>query len=58
MKDLEALHDRCAAQLKSYVTPMGSEMYYRYQESMIEEAMAALSVLLQRSQGGGTAPAA
>ena len=58
MKDLEALHDRCAAQFKSYVTPMGSEMYYRYQESMIEDAMAALSVLLQRSKGGGTAPAA
>jgi len=29
MKDFEALRARCQAQLQSYVTPMGREMYYR-----------------------------
>jgi TRAP-type uncharacterized transport system substrate-binding protein len=53
MKDLEALHTRCQAQLTSYVTPMGSEMYYRYQEDLIEQAITALSALLGRS-GGST----
>jgi TRAP-type uncharacterized transport system substrate-binding protein len=49
MKDLEALRSRCQAQVeKSWVTPMGSEMYYRYQESLTEEAIAALSALLAR----------
>jgi TRAP-type uncharacterized transport system substrate-binding protein len=56
MNDLEALRARCAAQLQSYVTPMGRELYYRYQESMIEEALAALSVLLRRSQGDAGEP--
>ena len=33
MKDLEKLRDLCKAQVEtSWVTPMGSEMYYRYQE--------------------------
>ena len=49
-KDFEALRARCQAQLESFVTPMGREMYYRYQESLIEEAIAALSILLARSQ--------
>jgi TRAP transporter TAXI family solute receptor len=52
MKDLEALRKRCQAQVEtSWVTPMGSEMYYRYQESMTEEAIAALSALLARPNG-------
>ena len=54
MKDLEALRTRCAAQLQSYVTPMGSEMYYRFQESMIVDAIAALSALLGRPEGKRT----
>ena len=36
----------------SFVTPMGSEMYYRYQELLIEDALATLSDLLRRSGGG------
>jgi TRAP transporter TAXI family solute receptor len=49
MKDLEALRTRCQAQVEtSWVTPMGSEMYYRFQESMTEDAIAALSALLAR----------
>src|SRR5271165_255052 len=50
VKDLEALRARCEALLKSSVTPMGREMYYRYQESRIGEAIAALSVLVKRSE--------
>jgi flagellar biosynthesis regulator FlbT len=51
LKDFEALRARCVAQLQSFVTPMGRELYYRYQESMIEESMAALSTLIGRWDG-------
>jgi uncharacterized protein len=47
MKDFDALRRRCEEQLGSLVTPMGSEMYYRYQEWLIDEARAALSALLR-----------
>jgi TRAP-type uncharacterized transport system substrate-binding protein len=49
MNDLEALRLRCEHQTRSMVTPMGREMFYRYQESMIEEAQAMLAALLRRS---------
>jgi TRAP-type uncharacterized transport system substrate-binding protein len=48
MKDLEALRLRCQEQLRSVVTPMGSEMFYRYQESLIEDAQTMLAALLHR----------
>ena len=48
IKDLEVLQARCLAQLQSFVTPMGREMYYRYQESLIEEAIGSLTALLGR----------
>jgi hypothetical protein len=48
MKDFDALRRRCEDQMSSYVTPMGSEMYYRYQEWLIDEARAALAVLLRQ----------
>jgi TRAP-type uncharacterized transport system substrate-binding protein len=47
IKDFDALHRRCEEQLVSYVTPMGSEMYYRYQEWLIDEAKAVLTALLR-----------
>ena len=47
MKDFDALRRRCEEQLSSYVTPMGAEMYYRYQEWLIDEAKAALAALLR-----------
>jgi uncharacterized protein len=47
MKDFDALRRRCEDQLSSYVTPMGSEMYYRYQEWLIDEARLALAALLR-----------
>ena len=49
MKDLEALRLRCEDQLRSMVTPMGREMYYRYQEALIKDAQAMLADLLRRS---------
>jgi TRAP-type uncharacterized transport system substrate-binding protein len=48
-KELEALRLRCERQLRSVVTPMGREMYYRYQESLIEDAQVMLADLLRRS---------
>jgi hypothetical protein len=54
LKDLEALRLRCEEQLRSMVTPMGSEMFYRYQEQLIEDAQAMLGDLLRRS--GAKAP--
>jgi len=48
MKDFEALRQLCEDQLKSLVTPMGREMYYRYQEWLIDEARAALAALLRQ----------
>ena len=47
MKDFDALRRRCEDQMSSYVTPMGVEMYYRYQEGLIDEARAALRALLR-----------
>jgi TRAP transporter TAXI family solute receptor len=47
MQEFDALRRRCEEQLSSYVTPMGSEMYYRYQESLIDEAKAVLAALLR-----------
>jgi hypothetical protein len=49
MKDLEALRLRCENQLRSMVTPMGREMYYRYQEFLIKDAQAMLAELFRRS---------
>lgn len=48
VKSLEALRVRCQEQMNSIVTPMGSEMFYRYQESLVEDALAMLADLLRR----------
>jgi TRAP transporter TAXI family solute receptor len=48
MRDFDALRRRCEDQLKSLVTPMGREMYYRYQEWLIDESKAALAALLRQ----------
>jgi TRAP-type uncharacterized transport system substrate-binding protein len=50
MKDFDALRRRCEDQLRSLVTPMGREMYYRYQEWLIDEARAALAALLRSAK--------
>ena len=45
---LQALRARCQRQTNSFVTPMGDEMYYRYQQALIDEAITTLAALLQR----------
>ena len=47
--ELAALRGRCQRQVASMMTPMGDEMFYRYQEFRIEEALQMVATLL----GGG-----
>jgi len=37
---------------------MGDEMFYRYQESLIDEATTTLALLLERRAGDVNSPAA
>ena len=48
--ELAQLRARCQRYAASIVTPMGDEMFYRYQESLIDEATTTLALLLQRSK--------
>jgi hypothetical protein len=41
------LRARCERQAKSFATPMGDEMFYRYQQSLIDDTTAVLKTLLQ-----------
>ena len=45
------LRIRCRRYTSSLVTPMGDEMYYRYQESLIDETITTLGSLLQNTRG-------
>jgi len=45
-RDFGVLHLRCRKLLNSIFTPMGSEMFYRYQQSLIESDLAMLKALL------------
>ena len=47
--DFEDVRQKCLGSLTSWVTPMGVEMYYRYQESLIVDAQSMVKQLLQRS---------
>jgi len=49
MERLVELRARCQRQTSSIVTPMGDEMFYRYQQSLIDEAATTVGALLQRS---------
>jgi TRAP-type uncharacterized transport system substrate-binding protein len=51
MDRLAALRARCQRQTNSIVTPMGDEMFYRYQQSLIDEAATTLGALLPRVRG-------
>jgi uncharacterized protein len=42
---------RCQRYTSSFVTPMGDEMYYRYQRSLIDEAITTLGSSLQKTAG-------
>jgi TRAP-type uncharacterized transport system substrate-binding protein len=46
---LVELRARCQRQASSIVTPLGDEMYYRYQQFLIDEATTTLAALLQSS---------
>jgi uncharacterized protein len=46
---LVELRGRCQRQVSSIVTPLGDEMYYRYQQFLIDEATTTLAALLQCS---------
>jgi TRAP-type uncharacterized transport system substrate-binding protein len=48
MRRLVELRARCQRQTNSFVTPMGDEMFYRYQQSLIDEAATTVGALLQR----------
>ena len=45
---LEALAERCRRQSLSILVPMGAEMFYRYQESLIAELLYALRLYRER----------
>jgi len=49
MGQLVELRARCQRQTNSLATPMGDEMFYRYQQFLIDEATTTLGVLLRRS---------
>ncbi|HKO93791.1 MAG TPA: hypothetical protein VJU61_21705, partial [Polyangiaceae bacterium] len=48
VRQLEGLAERCRRQSLSFLVPMGQEMTYRYQESLITEALAVLRGFLER----------
>jgi len=49
MEQLTALRARCQRHVASIVTPMGDEMFYRYQQALIDEAITTLGALLSPS---------
>jgi hypothetical protein len=46
---LAMLRARCERRAKSFATPMGDEMFYRYQQSLIDNTAAILKTLLRSS---------
>ena len=50
MERLVELRARCQRYTNSFVTPMGDEMFYRYQQSLIDEASTTVGALLQHSK--------
>jgi TRAP-type uncharacterized transport system substrate-binding protein len=50
MDRLGELRARCQRQANSFVTPMGDEMFYRFQQSLIDEARTTAGALLNTRQ--------
>jgi TRAP-type uncharacterized transport system substrate-binding protein len=50
MDRLTELRTRCQRQTNSFITPMGDEMFYRYQQSLIDDATTTVGALLQHSK--------
>jgi hypothetical protein len=57
VKAFEALHSRSRRQSLSVLVPMGQEMSYRYQESLIQDALAVLHEFLARAENRPRDPA-
>jgi hypothetical protein len=51
LRQLLSLRSRCQGYTSSFVTPMGDEMFYRYQQSLIDEAITTLGSLLRNTGG-------
>ena len=51
LQRLMDLRARCRRYTGSFATPMGDEMYYRYQQSLIDESIDTLGALLRRAGG-------
>jgi hypothetical protein len=49
LQRLMELRASCRRYTGSFTTPMGDEMYYRYQQSLIDEAIDTLHSLLGRA---------
>jgi hypothetical protein len=56
MERLVQLRTRCQRQTNSIVTPMGDEMFYRYQQYLIDEAATTVGALLKRSSSPTSRP--
>jgi hypothetical protein len=54
MKQLAELRARCQRQTSSFFTPIGDEMFYRYQQSLIDEAATTVGALLKRPHPPGS----
>jgi TRAP-type uncharacterized transport system substrate-binding protein len=48
LDSLSALRSRCHKYANSFVTPMGDEMFYRYQQNLIDRSAAELKSMLKR----------
>jgi TRAP-type uncharacterized transport system substrate-binding protein len=51
MTRLRELRERCRRQANSIFAPMGNEMFYRYQQALIDQATTTLAALLQGAPG-------
>jgi hypothetical protein len=59
VRRLLELRGRCQRYTDSFVTPMGDEMFYRYQQSLIDDATTTVAALLERTpDAAGHAPPA
>jgi len=56
MEQLTALRARCQRQVGSIVTPMGDEMFYSYQQALIDEAITTLGTILSSCSHAETLP--
>ena len=48
---LAVLRARCRRYANSFATPMGDEMFYRYQQSLIDRATTTLKALVKSTPG-------